>query len=188
MSNQDVSGFENITCGCCFTTQLCCGQHSGLVGKLLWVQFPLSVFLSFYQKFQKTKVRLMGRSGCPYLPLVHFFPLFSAFFSFLGSVRTIQTVTFSACMLLKRQSSISAAVGWPFLPDAVNPPFLPVGWQSGITYPIREEAVINHIFISFRLPPSSLEMSLSLTLKADLLWNQTHISPIPSWLAFERGE
>lgn len=143
---------------------------------------------SFYQKFQKTKVRLMGRSGCPYLPLMHFFPLFSAFFSFLGSVRKIQTVTFSACMLLKRQSSISAAVGWPFLPDAVNPPFLPVGWQSGITYPIREEAVINHIFIRFRLPPSSLEMSLSLTLKADLLWNQTHISPIPSWLAFERGE
>lgn len=62
-----------------------------------------------------------------------------------------------------------------FLPDKVNPSCLHVDRQSGITYPIRAEAVINHIFISFHLPPSSLKMSLSLTLKADLLWKQTHI-------------
>lgn len=46
MSNQDVSGFENHhVCGCCFTAQLCCGQHNGLVGRLLWVRFPHRVFL-----------------------------------------------------------------------------------------------------------------------------------------------
>lgn len=86
-------------------------------------------------------------------------------------------------MPLKRQSLISAAIRWPFLPDPVNPSFLPVDRQSGITYPITEEAVINHIFISFHLPLSSLKMSLSLTLKADLLWKQSHIPLfLPGWL------